>query len=764
MVNAAAMIRRIFFVLIVGGLVWFFGPLFAIADVRPLESIVNRIVVILVVAAWMLLRFSRTSGEEGPTSNAGYWVIGIPSACLVVLWSISYVNNRAYLSETGQRADQVSDMLAELGSNNRLDALIPVLDEVAALAHDDAVDSGSILWRLGLDQRPAVTEQFDRAYRRLLHTRLLPLQMVLLEKELAEAEQPLSRFEFLDAYLMLASPQDYDAEFLAALFALLNERSDITPDIHVRLGAHIEALFEVPPAPLPMPLDANLITQVRRSLSAQPIEELAYSFVRQEAVNVPDFSVLESVGTNAQSVLTFTSGAPLGRPVAGLFTRRGYEGFWRTEARRIVAEVLTRNRVLGDSPVAADSVEFEQLFAGVEDLYFSDYTRAYALLLSDLELAAQSDPARVALQVENLGPIIQALAEDVWAQVNLQDAPQATDPGDDSRARVSAMLGNAANKGSDVDPRERLALTFAAVNPDTIEPSLRSLDAVSESVNTVLAQSGSGNVTDTEQLRNEIAQLRQLAERRPGFPAQLLLAAADQLYFAFATGTRTALMQADWRQDVYSRCAAGLNGRYPFDRASAESAPLNTFTELFHPDGLLQQFYDAHLGPYVQTDGSTWRLSGAAPTDLRLSAGSIQFFQRADTIRRAYFGNSTTPEWTFRVTPVSMSAAIVRSTLSIGEQSLNYAHGPRVPSLIQWPVEETRLEAQTASDNGAIRLTGPWSWHRLLDQATISRDNPGRWRIGLSLEQGSIEYELQTSDVALSTYTDLSGFRCPESL
>ena len=85
-------------------------------------------------------------------------------------------------------------------------------------------------------------------------------------------------------------------------------------------------------------------------------------------------------------------------------------------------------------------------------------------------------------------------------------------------------------------------------------------------------------------------------------------------------------------------CKQAVNGRYPFDPASSRDIPIDDFTKLFAPGGLIDGFFNTQLRPYVDASASVWKgrpLDGVAAP---IAPAELVQFQRAAAIRDLFFG------------------------------------------------------------------------------------------------------------------------------
>ena len=91
-------------------------------------------------------------------------------------------------------------------------------------------------------------------------------------------------------------------------------------------------------------------------------------------------------------------------------------------------------------------------------------------------------------------------------------------------------------------------------------------------------------------------------------------------------------------------------------------------------------------------------------------------------IRQGFFTEDQ-GDWAERFTlaPYSLDQAVSRAVLSIGDQHLEYRHGPIVPMAFQWPGETDNGRSSLVLERGVQRPlgieknAGPWSLFRFFE-------------------------------------------------
>lgn len=121
----------------------------------------------------------------------------------------------------------------------------------------------------------------------------------------------------------------------------------------------------------------------------------------------------------------------------------------------------------------------------------------------------------------------------------------------------------------------------------------------------------------------------------------------------------------------------------------------------------MEHFYDSYLRPFVSVEGSRYRLRGLEGRSLPVSRSLLDQLTRAQVIRQGFF-SADQGDWTvlFTLAPYSLDQAVNRATLRVGDQQLEYRHGPIVPMAFHWPVDADNGRSSLVLERGTERPLG----------------------------------------------------------
>jgi type VI secretion system protein ImpL len=352
---------------------------------------------------------------------------------------------------------------------------------------------------------------------------------------------------------------------------------------------------------------------------------------------------------------------------------------------------------------------------------------------------------------------------------------------------IASVLGAAFGRdssGKPVDPATRVDEHFAALHafvtgspnsPPQLDDVVNKLRAIYQGLNqaanapnqgaALLSMVGGGGGAPAA-----AAQLQTVAQSVPK-PIAAMLQTVSQSSAAVATSGASAQLSDAWQSKVLPLCREAFN-RYPFIAGSSADVPLEDFTHLLGPGGLIDQFFDKYLQPFVDTTTTPWHWQSAEHTKLGLSPGALEEFERAAKIRDALFPNGSQMMVQFQLVPVELDPGIASVSLDIAGQRLSYAHGPEEPVNFAWPgpngATQLRLTMTPINSGSAtvIQNNGPWSLLRLMDAGhVVNSGQPDKFQVSFSSAAGRAVFELNAASVRNPfTLGALRAFRCPAKL
>ena len=704
----------------------------------------------------------------------------------LVLWDVEAGNRHAVGQGTAALAAyraQLSGLTLEPVADDDLPRIVPALDAAASLP-GGSVTRGPHL--PGLSQGDKLAQGDRIVYRNALQQILLPRLVWRLETQMrGRFGDPDFLYQATRVYLMLGGAGPLDPALVRSWEGLdwqARLPGALDAPLRDRLARHLDALLA---EPLPaLTLDGALVTAARATFSRVPLDARVYSRIRADVAPgaVPDWAPAEALGPGGTPVFTRPSGRPLTDGVPGFYTADGFRslllGHLAATTRAVADEswVLGRRQEIPSQGPAEDALEH-----AVVARYVADYETRWDALLNDLALAPLGDHDAVVQRLYVLSSPqspMRDLLVSIARQLTLRAAPApqaaAKPAGAASPAPLAGLIATPAMAGEPTQPAADAAIEQHYASLRTLvqdgQPAAP-LDGLFRLVNALqaeLAQTGAGAAGAAPAGGDPVQLLLAEAQRQPAPVARWLRQIADSGRNALsgnAAAATTAAFSASNGPDAL--CRQVVDGRYPFQRGAGQDAPLDDFSRLFAPNGLLDSFFQAQVKPYVDTSHAVWRLRAFDGITPPVDATTIARFQRAAAIRDAFFPTGgTEPQLRFTLAPLAAEPD-GRATLTVDGATI-VASGVAAPAVsLTWPAMGATTDAGVAFDPAAgttsLRAEGGWALFRLLDQATVTRSDEAEsftlaFRSGTRQARFALRAGSSRNPFGRAL---LEGFRCP---
>jgi type VI secretion system protein ImpL len=747
---------------------------------------------------------------------AAVLVVGMGGA-----WYASYANNLELIGEAEDRIESYEAGLAGLSLNPVDDSdpmpVLPALDTLRDMpgGYGRAEEDVPLSYQLGLYQGDTLGAQGTQAYREALNALFLPRLLLRLEEAMAaEGNQERTDFlyETLRVYLMLGGRAPVDDQPVRDWFARDWQRAALAAgrptEVVADLSGHLTALLDLQPLE-PPPLNGPLIERVESILGEIPLAARAYQRIQDapQARALRDWRVVDHGGPSVDQVLRLRSGDPLTAGVDGLYTYEGFHDFFLGKMVEVAREVMEERTIIeGGSQV--DEMQLGLLEEDILGLYLDDYSARWDLLLSDLEIVEFTSLDHATTVSNILSGANSPLRRIMTGTGGICHHTRLARPREDQAAGGEAEDGGALGAVGDVlgslaqyEMRRRLTMRQTGLR-DTLESGLQGslggdqdLPPPGQFVNDRFEDlhefagclPNSPDPSPLDDLIRQFADVRSALSRLESDPTgagstalqdlaqdaslmpdpvgALAGEVARQASDAAASGAGGRLAEI-WRSDVQDLCLRATNNRYPLFRGSPTDMRMADFTQLFAPNGHIDEYFQTHLEPYVDTSRREWTWRPGA-IDLGLPSHALVRFQFAAEIRDAFWpnGGGGTPEVSFDLTLVSLDATATRVTVDVDGDSRAYDHGPLRDHTFTWPGQRSRARiAFTPQIAGASSITreGTWAWFRLLDAARISGSASDRFTVDFNVGNRSARFQLQAGSVVNPfNLRALENFRCP---
>jgi type VI secretion system protein ImpL len=547
----------------------------------------------------------------------------------------------------------------------------------------------------------------------------------------ADAENFHSAYADLKLYLMLTEPKrlqvDWASNELAKVWARASSSSDTA-----KLAAHARHYLNALAADhtWAWPADATIIAQAQGRLASQPLDDLRYGFIVENAKGVPPIRPEKIFFGPSAEYVTARDNVE----VPGLYTALGWQ--------KVRAALASPDARLEIEPWVLGRPEAEGASTGnaerLRELYFQRYSRAWLDFLSGLEVKAPEDvdtavrELRVLTEAE--GPYVRlfrTLSENLSLEV---DPPTLIDKAvDQAQAMAAKALKQDAGPGervvSSVEKQFKPLLRFgfgdsSGGKGDATPSGLSQYLAQLTTLEVALTQMAEAKGEPTSDFGAELS--------RTAGAVQRLLAGLDSstrlviepLLMNPIRGSRAGVSRAGdaaladkWKAEVWEAWNTTLAARYPFAEVPAE-ATVAEFSEFFRPQtGILWRFYEATLRDRLERSGNAF-VPKAAAEPVAFRPDFMKCLNVAQEITDAVFGTAPMPQVPFSVNIQPAASNIAEVALRIDGQAIVYRNEPERWQQSQWPGKGPQrggtLQVKGAGFTDEIPRDGEFGLFRLL--------------------------------------------------
>jgi type VI secretion system protein ImpL len=715
--------------------------------------------------------------------------------CTVVLvgWMVSRARNLDYSAQVAEKVPPLKQAVEALPPPSTADvAPLPgVLAQVRDVARSDAFDISQppLLNGLGLYQGDKLDAAAQLAYTRLLEKTLMPRVARRLEERLRSASKDNleNAYEALKTYLMLHSPEQFDAPTLHAWIGVDwdNNYARMAPEERTKLDAHLDAMLALGPARTSLPKDEALVTSVREMLVAFPLEYRVYSRIKRQyrAGEIPDFTVAGGAGPNAAQVFQRVSGEPLTKGLSGLYTKAGFEKFVKPAVQKATLQLAREETwVLG---LKSDPSRLKDITMGnamtdkVKRLYFEDFIKTWDKFLLDVKLVKLGSLENSIAVARTLAAVDSPLAAWVRAVTNeTRLVPPATAPGaldklaNQAKAEAAKLAGGGVVDGGGGGPLERMVDDhFASYHrqvtgtPAPIDDTLKMFGEIYNQLAAVDSAQKSKSPPPPAGGGEKIkAAAAQLPDGVKAIVEQLADAGASQSRGAEIQGLSTDL------KPITEFCQRVVNNRYPFASGARADVPLEDFGQLFGVGGMLDDFFQKRLANLVDTSTPVWTYKPLGDGSKPVSASALAEFQRAARIRDVFFrSGGKVPGMRIEMRIADMDPALKELVLDIDGAVQKLASGGQ-PASVSWPSQRlaSQIKLTTGLGNaGAMAMfEGPWALFRMMDRfEVLPAAVPEKFTLVMNLDGKRARVDV----IAASVFNpfqmkEVKQFKCPLAL
>lgn len=684
-----------------------------------------------------------------------------------LLWGYSFSTNNDYLKQTGELGESLIKQQKDLIPQGDLAQLQTVLNTgynaVTVFPSDNNL---AVLDQLGLYQGKEVTPTVRQTYHKELLGQMLPAVAKQLEDQIrANFGNRDNLLTNLRAYLMLNYVNYRDKNYLSTV--MTDNWANIYPAntaVQNDLKDHFDRLLALD---FIYPLNDDLVAQARRILSNEPIANLVYRAMKEQAKVLAPYTLSDHLGSQGYLITGANSQIP------GFFTKQGYQQYFLLNGTKFITKTLKDNWVLGNANTLSPA-ELQKLMAQIEQLYFIDYTDQWSTVINKLRINnvtnfAESDTQLAGLTAAN-SPFLLLLGE-IKEHTKLPGIIVESDdegstvlpnnkkinPNSSAKQIAKTAAKNTAIEGAKAGikgakklaaasvpeagkkrmvqvftPYHRLLLDDGSPSPDYVNAA-QSLNELNQRV-AMLARDSAPEQAALVWAKDRMAgqqdalsSVQNSIKRLPSPFDKWYSQIADDNWQLILVSSYNYINQA-YKANVYSFYTNSIKGRYPFNNRTDIDVAMSDFTRFFKVNGVMDNFYENNLKPFVSINGNYYQVKTIDGRGLPIARTTLAQFRILKVLQAGLFReNPEQPAVSFKLEPHFLEATLSRVILKIGNQKMEYRHGPILSSKFTWPDESAdssivseKFEDLTGNKTLYQTEPGAWSLFRFIDQMEIS--------------------------------------------
>jgi type VI secretion system protein ImpL len=659
------------------------------------------------------------------------FVIGIS-----LTWYTSYAKNTAVI-------DNIKTTLQNNPNSDTLSKLRFTIEQL---------DNTSKHWwtHTGFSQtRKLSTDLKDAYYKAIAPFYITQLQKILeTEIALADNKDYKGLYEALKVYLMLSDPSKFDSTYVQNWFndywgKNLTTSVDKLQQLKTELAIVLSHEIKLTPQP-------QIIAAAREALALHNIP-------REDLI----FAALENKYEGQKISWKF---ADKQLYISKMYTAENFEKIYRNQIPEIAKSLIHKNGDWVFDTATKDVVknstdEIKRNIENAKILYFKNYVDAWDKTLKDVKIDSFRNVKQMShllTAIDNNNFPLLLLLKQIQINTNIDNAPaQFTKLADDKFQSINNL---------------DLAPLYAAIANLT---NYANNMANSSNVDKAAFMEAAKRFNDANTTSDAIRGLQKLALKQPQPIQSWLQNLSENSWHAILLSAQDYINNA-WANDVFPKYQKTINSKYPLVKTSKDSIALHDFVAYFATNGIMDNFFNVYLQPFVDTNQVYWVWKAVDGQHLDISQNTLEIFIRATLIRKMYFSeDGHTPNAHFTLIPEDLSPTAKNFNLNLEGQTVSFTVGQlRKASNLVWPGDNLgNIRMEFTNNSGetfnTVIMNDPWALFRLLDKSNFIAINnsPQNFRLTFDLNGNSIKYQLN-AEQPINPFIPgiIENFRCPEKL
>lgn len=639
---------------------------------------------------------------------AGGLIIGITT-----YWHINYQTHLGMMqriaAQLNQRDTQAPAWLA------RLNALSGVIQTVRTTPTDETIWSH-------ISKPKTIERTAQTAYEQTLRSTLPTILATIAADDVRAnlSNQPLKLYDALKRYLILTDNQRTDKTALVAWFATYwQKKFPHNPARQQQLKQHLLNLFQQ--KNIPWQRDTQLIQTAQKILKQLPPAEIAFLQLQNDYALTPtpiikNPSVLPGIDVTQLTVPDF-------------YSMDNFKVLYNEKIPALAKRVLQGNWVLGQSNTTIAPDAQQAFITALQVRYMKGFEKAWQNLLPKIHIQPASTladvQARLALLTTQNSPLRQLIT------LICTNAGE-TSPFSDKSASNQALLNNLG----------KLDAQLSTISKSQT-PNKASFDFTAKRF--------------TEADPNDALSALQHVKTKTNPALKSWAQALAQNSWSLLLKNTRDFIASNWAMQITPFYQKNIENRFPVFTQANEEISLKAFMRFFGPSGLLNQFFDANLKAFVDTQKEYWSYKQKDGQTIGFSRDFLDQLIRASLIQRMFFSDTqVSMQIQFMLKPIRFSEDIAKVTLTVDGQTAQFSGPASAGVAMTWPgptpgEASVQFESLLGQTQHATQR-GVWAWLRLIQSAQLTpSNNPKQFTLTLHAQKRSATFKL-TADNVVNPY------------
>jgi intracellular multiplication protein IcmF len=566
-----------------------------------------------------------------------------------------------------------------------------------------------------------------------LHGNFLPTVLAEIEQHLVDSKaNQVERYQALKIYLMLGDPSKYSANDVMTWFREhWQQGSKETSEEKLSL---LKQILRQPFQALP--INHQIVSDVRNYLNALPPSYLYYTLAKMSFPDEKQTLVMDGFELADSAIPVY-------------FTKLGFQPTIEQLAS-ISQQLQSENWVLARQDLQNLPLLLQQAYCYQYTLWWQNFMhKSTPLHFQNYQQARQLTSAL------NQSNAMNKLVDFIQQQ---------TSP--ELGAHAELFNKEVASKFTDLSLMSHSAVEQLNMYLAELEKFMTTLSVVQDEGRTAFAVTKARFEGDnlSNPLSALYAQARQLPEPVGKWAQQI----ADDAWFILISESRNYINQ-QWQQTVINDYKASIAHRYPLDTSQNQDVALSDFDRFFSPQGVLSQFVNLYLKPFLDTQQAQWQAKEVNHYVLPISQETINELIRANVITNMFFPNeSASSRIDFSLQKISLDPVVARLQFVLGDTELNDNQDSESLTHFHWPQSNAKLSLQSIEgQHYELDELGPWAFFKILQKLNVLVDDEDSANLEILFEVNgnSGRYILKTQNKVNPFIPGiLNGFTLNESI